>query len=630
MSSRIRIALLVATGLLAACGENGSTGPVPTSIRPVIASFTATPSNVTPGGNATLVWSVTGATSLSIDPGVGTVAGTFTTVSPATTTLYTLTATNAAGASQATATVTVGAASVLEVACSGPSCGAAGPSLYSGSGIGIWRYRNATATPATIAISIDGVRAGQGALLLFSNGATSATTLPSAGALATPPPLALPPEPPAGVDRAQAERDHGHHSMLDRNRELARSLRDLPPAPGTASAAATAAIAAPAPTPAVGDTRTWTDNYPPTPVTYPTVARVVCPLPPGRKAVFWVDPAATTAGNVTDADLAYFQATFCGTAGGYAQVTGMRGDVWGDAVAPWPTIYIQDGVAALQDVHVVFLNVPSGTAWGGYFYSLNNILKTYASPSYATSNEALAFFVNAPGVKSNRAYYASTLLHELTHMVNHYQRSVRRTSPYDTWLEEMSAMMTEDVVTPAVTPDHATKIPGARVGPYVGRGGAVSLVSWGPGVDTKLYEAVGSLGAFLDRRHGLAVYANMVDCPITSTGVACVDSLIRTAGGSGFEDDLARMGASVYGLLPVAGTPAGYGFPEKVAGGFTLGAIDLSAWASIRPATATSLGGAFPATAHTYQLDTVPAGRTTYARAAVVVPAGVTLLVVIR
>jgi DNA-binding beta-propeller fold protein YncE len=77
---------------------------------PAIASFTTanpvlTPATTGPSG-ATLSWTATGASKLSIDNGVGTVTGTSVTVSPAATTTYTLTAANAAGAT-ATATVTV-------------------------------------------------------------------------------------------------------------------------------------------------------------------------------------------------------------------------------------------------------------------------------------------------------------------------------------------------------------------------------------------------------------------------------------------------------------------------------------------------------------------------------------------
>ena len=66
----------------------GCNGTPPTA--PIINSFLPNPSIITVGDSATLSWSVTDATSVTIDHGVGTVAlsGT-TTVSPITTTAYT-------------------------------------------------------------------------------------------------------------------------------------------------------------------------------------------------------------------------------------------------------------------------------------------------------------------------------------------------------------------------------------------------------------------------------------------------------------------------------------------------------------------------------------------------------------
>jgi len=65
---------------------------------PVINSFTAGPGSITVGASSTLSWSVSGATAVSINQGVGSVASSGTrVVSPAATTTYTLTATNAAG-----------------------------------------------------------------------------------------------------------------------------------------------------------------------------------------------------------------------------------------------------------------------------------------------------------------------------------------------------------------------------------------------------------------------------------------------------------------------------------------------------------------------------------------------------
>ncbi|HXS96498.1 MAG TPA: PA14 domain-containing protein [Candidatus Limnocylindrales bacterium] len=84
-------------------------GTPPPAAAPAIASFTATPSTVNAGQSATLTWSVSGATSISIGSGVGPVTGTSISVTPAQTTTYTLTAANATGFTTAQTTVTVSA-----------------------------------------------------------------------------------------------------------------------------------------------------------------------------------------------------------------------------------------------------------------------------------------------------------------------------------------------------------------------------------------------------------------------------------------------------------------------------------------------------------------------------------------
>jgi hypothetical protein len=78
---------------------------------PIINSFLANPTTITEGESSTLSWSVTDATSVTIDNGIGSVALTGTTaVNPTTSTTYTLTATNSAGSVTGSVTVTVGAA----------------------------------------------------------------------------------------------------------------------------------------------------------------------------------------------------------------------------------------------------------------------------------------------------------------------------------------------------------------------------------------------------------------------------------------------------------------------------------------------------------------------------------------
>ena len=87
-----------------------SVSPVAATDKPVISSFTATPSTLPAGGgDVLLAWNVTGATSLSINQGVGDVTGqTSKSVAVTTSKTFILTATNTNGSSTASVAVTVG------------------------------------------------------------------------------------------------------------------------------------------------------------------------------------------------------------------------------------------------------------------------------------------------------------------------------------------------------------------------------------------------------------------------------------------------------------------------------------------------------------------------------------------
>ena len=623
------LAAALAALLLAACG--GTSDPAP-----VIASFSATPSSVAHGAPVTLTWAVSDATSLAIDQGIGSVTGTSRTVGPCATTTYTLTASGPGGSATRTATVTVGAPA-LEPACTGASCSAPSGTAYSGSGIGVWRFRNATTCSASLDFRLTGVSAGRQGVLVFSNGTTSPVVpVPSPGALASPPaPASLRLESPMDPDPADLARDRWHEDLLEENRMLGLSLRTLAVrAPSASPRALAAASSAPV---ALNESRDWRDVVTSPIPTYPTFARVICALPGGRRAVFWVDPSAESAGSLTADDLAYFRATFCGVAGdepngGFGRVKALMGDAWGTVDPSLAGALISDA-AGLQDVNVVFLQVPldpvKPKVWAGYFYGLNNFLRS-ADPQFASSNEALAFFIDAAQVHltpTSRSYLGSALLHELTHMANFYQRSVLRGVGNDTWLEETTATMIEDIVVPVVTPDHTSIIPLQRIRPYVASGGGITYTGW-LFPEQNPYALAGAFGAFVNRRHGTSVLTGTTTC---ATGdAACVDGLIRAAGGEGFADDFARTGASIFGLFPATAIPEGFGYPARVTGAYTLAAIDVSAFAAFRRPTATALTLDFPAGSHTYKLDAVPAGGTEYARTGVVVPAGTSVHLVVK
>jgi hypothetical protein len=101
------------TSLTGANFEVVTTGPVitesnvPAGASPAIGKFTASSTYIRKGGSVMLSWSTSGAIYNIISPAVGPVRGTSITVSPNTTTTYTLYSTNQYGRSTATATVAV-------------------------------------------------------------------------------------------------------------------------------------------------------------------------------------------------------------------------------------------------------------------------------------------------------------------------------------------------------------------------------------------------------------------------------------------------------------------------------------------------------------------------------------------
>ena len=108
----VLIALLLIT--VAGCINITQPPPAPVVTPPAIVAFSASPATMKAGESATLLWNVTGATSVTIDQGVGKVdaAGTRA-MTPTKTTTYTLTATNSAGTATQPVTLTVSGISIM-------------------------------------------------------------------------------------------------------------------------------------------------------------------------------------------------------------------------------------------------------------------------------------------------------------------------------------------------------------------------------------------------------------------------------------------------------------------------------------------------------------------------------------
>ena len=629
MSVRLMLTVLLAM-LITACGGSGGGGGGGggggVGVAPVI---TSNPADVivSVGNSAAFSVDATGTAALAYQwkkNGATIVGATTASYTMPETTLsdngstFSVVVTNSAGSvTSGNAVLTV---SPLTMACSGANCGASNPNTYSGTGIGVWKFQNNSTTPASIDLSIAGVSAGKQVTLAFTNGKEAvASSVPGMGTAVS----AVSAAAMAGVDARNTisaplkpayvqKHEDSHHRILQLNQETARLLKT---SGRKFSANSTAKVGPPLATPAVGATRDWAESgFSGT--THPSTNKHVCELPNGRKVVFW---QSNRDAGLTNAILGNFTTAVCGAGKGFDKLMGLIGDAWGTHEY---SNLITD-VGGKQDINIVFLADPDAP-WAGYFWGQNNFL---ASSEFPNSNQALVFFVNTDGIASDVNFYISTLIHEAKHMIGFYQESVVRGKEVDTWYEETSAMMSEDIVAYSVT--GSNKIAQHRIPSYMNTGGNLSLNNW-PSLSGSHYGMGGALGAFLNRRYGTKLFENSIKACTAglaqTSSYACLDQLIVSYGGLGLADELARMGASVFSKAPGSGLPQGYGYPLTVSNGYTLSAIDLlNSSVGSTPTLST-----YTAMTQTQSTQTVGAGVTQYQRKNVMVPANTSLYLVIR
>lgn len=101
----IAISLVTLVGSAVGCGAAAPSAP---TAKPTISSFAASPSSINQGQQTALSWNVSGATTVTIQPDIGSVGQTGSlTLTPNASVSYTLTASNEAGISTSSATVNV-------------------------------------------------------------------------------------------------------------------------------------------------------------------------------------------------------------------------------------------------------------------------------------------------------------------------------------------------------------------------------------------------------------------------------------------------------------------------------------------------------------------------------------------
>jgi hypothetical protein len=269
-----------------------------------------------------------------------------------------------------------------------------------------------------------------------------------------------------------------------------------------------------------------------------------------RTINIWVEDSEYNSGKMSAAKIDYI-ASNIGTV--YTNVVKIAGEPWGT--------HGYSGLIASgsQPLDIVFFN--SGGTVGGYFNPHNDYIGS-------DSNEAVAIFVYA---RLDDVSTLSTIAHELTHAINFYQRYILMGSNnyYETFLNEMTAVMMQDVIADKISLNVASGRYGSWISAQLYQ---QDMTDW----KYSSYNIVSSFGSFLLRQHGIDFYKTLFRT--NGSSMDALDNAIKVYDSGGLAKALRNWGASI-AMFPAATAPKGFGYPARVNdNGFNLEAFDGNAY----------------------------------------------------
>lgn len=466
-------------------------------------------------------------------------------------------------------------ASLPNVSCSGEHCGAASNTRYSGSGVGLWHYANTSGADIQAPIHLSNL-GEKSVTLVYTN------TMPAPVAM---PAITL----QGGTPQANRSVSAQQGDALDKTNHIPERIREFDTRAHLGQAVANQSKAAsraaqPAPAYAVGNTRSWfVENDSGSMQSRTTTLRRQAVATDGRTINLWLENSEYGTDKISDTTLDTLIQRFSGAGNSvYNMVTGLAGQ-------PWGTHAYGDLIAADQPIDIVFVNFDrNNQPYGllGYFWSINNFVRDITDSDFRYSNESVSFYMDTETIyldtRDGLAAQLSTLAHEFVHMINFYQRGVRMgTAPggafytFDTFLEEMSALMMEDVVGLNVTPGYNSARDDS-IPTWLRKGGYnCDLTNWNGSTSAQCfsYPVAASFGAHLLRHHGVSFYRNLLTNKSSTDSIAILDNAIKQSGGTDLATALQRWSTNI-ALLPATASPSGFGLPERIDGNFTLPAIN--------------------------------------------------------
>lgn len=455
----------------------------------------------------------------------------------------------------------------LEPACTG--CAAADATTYAGSGTGVWQVSNSGTSSMKVPVSISGL-AGQDVQLVMTNESLNDIALPSDTFLnissSTVQHAVSGPFKKSMKATIAEFNQKGWYDAILEARQKSRSQIGRP-------SFATSYV--------VNDTRSfYHENDTSSSNRNATLVKQVT-ASDGRTVNLWVETTEYGVGKVTSGLVDTLTARLVQNNGTYDNLKSLGGPLWG--VHPYVDVISDTG----RPLDIVLLNFDNnGEAYGeiGYFWAMHTLVR---SASFPNSNESLSVYLDTETLymdgTDGMEMGEMTLAHELMHMSNFYRRAISMTPShaYETWLNEMTAMMTEDLVSSQLA--SFNPIADLRLPQYLGDGlnyasFNCSLQVWTPySGNCESYSVSGSFGGFLVRQLGVGFFKNLLTQPQTNS-LAALDAAIKSvAPSSSVAEQFRRFTATAAGVMPANNAPAGYGFPVRIDSGFNLPGINTFA-----------------------------------------------------
>ncbi len=468
------------------------------------------------------------------------------------------------------------------VPCKEETCPAAAADRYAGTGIGRWQLVNDQPHSQAVNIDIAGLSTGQQVLLSLTNASGDNAGLAELGksegmgnrqiaSLMTQ--AASPTSTPQPLASFLQRQDEAHAERQDRDRAVQLAF---PGTDGRSQARSgrrfvqSASAREPLPVPAIDSSKDWFDSG--NGMTYKSRLVDSCSLPSGRKVLFWVDSQATANDLLSPTQVADdFKPMVCGEQGGFQRLQTLLGaEVFG--------LHDRNDIisdAALQPIQILLADPGPGWGWGAFVFSGDLVLKK----SLSVSNEAVLMVVNARYIKTDLNFIKSSLIHEFMHQVNNYQRWIlNKWARHESWLEETTAMMAEDLLSSSLIAK-ADGSPYAAMAARIANYQSFPFTSQYLGGDFANYSIGGSLAAYLDRRLGAGLLRGLTfNCPnegLHQGSLRCLDDQVFGLSGAGLPEHYAAMNLSV--IAPFNATDgAGLGMPAYVGDTVDLPVIDLA------------------------------------------------------